>query len=1075
MEDCSEKQRIDVNEIPVPDSDVVLDETEAEDLSPPLSESDVHTEENREVRVSRVSETSPVVKGLKNGIFSIVEKVEEGSDHVHCVGEKNMIDVNEIPVPDSDVIPHETEIEDLCKASRVSEASPVVEELENVVFSPVKKVEEGSDHVHCVVEEKEKSNDLELKDEEKGSLNKDNGSNIEGMSEENATGKPEEVRIKEENVIMDESVGGDEVKENGVVEHSEVKMVENGGGVTGNDVSEEIKVEKEEGGSNEGEEKLGEKTSLDEVDLMEIPSHWYPKACIRVTVSGGAVTEEELLSVFDGHGTVSSIAFENDKRDAAIVRLDSSPGEDMLVSRIQEKLQNSHLGDRTLRFEPFKTESLLFVGNLTPNIDDSELKNMFEPHGRVERAFVLRNSAGKSKCYGFVEYSLKSQAIAAKTSMNAVPMDGRLLRVEWSDCKSIKDIFSSVLFVDRITKQMVNVEDSLRTLFGQYGKVKDLYLAIGVNGVSRGFAFIDFFFSADADKAREALDGRDYGGLNLRISFASPGKSAQSYKQRLASQGPPSAFGATGRGAIPAMQSHISRGRMYMPYGGNHLIGAGRSGMPGMRLESQFIHGAPLGPRAHEQNAIGRGSDPFVSGAPRMGMMGQPPSLDSNVPPRQGMPVSGGYGPVPHFANNGSYSQLMNSGVNTQVTSQAKAYEDDGKIRSLDYYNQAHQHSSLDQSKQAQIQYPYHQSYQHLPQQSYQHQPQKQIQQQSYHPPQQTYQHQTQQSLAMHSQYQPPEQHSQYPARAPESYSSQPYQHQPSQQYAQSTGHYQQHGSTQEQSYSSNQQYSQQYNQSYGQTPAPEYSQPSGIPSIPNTAQQYQQVAMPTQPEPSYGQSTYAIQYAKGQNMEHIVQTTTPVAPVSISSTSYPPAAQGGMQPQALGSYYQQQQTAQVAVGGSQFTAPTAGTQSQGTEAQWAAYYANQAAYQQQTSNYSQTQQQQPLQTYPEQSLVSAATGSGGVAVDVGQKRTYDGMNVAAQQNPQTSYGSYPTTGYQQPSSYQSPAYQQTMPVSYSQPPASAYSQPPPASYQQPVLADGYYQQQQQHSQVYDYNKKPRY
>lgn len=51
-------------------------------------------------------------------------------------------------------------------------------------------------------------------------------------------------------------------------------------------------------------------------------------------------------------------------------------------------LHNTQLDNRTLLVEPFKVDSVFFVGNLTLNTDDSKLKKMFESHGRVERAFV---------------------------------------------------------------------------------------------------------------------------------------------------------------------------------------------------------------------------------------------------------------------------------------------------------------------------------------------------------------------------------------------------------------------------------------------------------------------------------------------------------------------------------------------------------------------------------------------------------------------------------------------------------------------------------------------------------------
>ena len=49
------------------------------------------------------------------------------------------------------------------------------------------------------------------------------------------------------------------------------------------------------------------------------------------------------------------------------------------------------------------------------------------------------------------------QATAAKVAMGNINMDGRVLRVEWSDCKKVSDMFSTVLFVDRLPREGSNV------------------------------------------------------------------------------------------------------------------------------------------------------------------------------------------------------------------------------------------------------------------------------------------------------------------------------------------------------------------------------------------------------------------------------------------------------------------------------------------------------------------------------------------------------------------------------------------------------------------------------------------
>eukprot|EP00249_Psilotum_nudum_P019022 c27067_g2_i1 orf=229-2331(+) len=428
-----------------------------------------------------------------------------------------------------------------------------------------------------------------------------------------------------------------------------------------------------------------------EVDGVQVPPHWHPRPCVHITSIGGQMREEELLSLFTVYGQVSSISFENERRDSAIIRYEHSSGDaDVLVVHVREALNNTKLGDRTLIVEPYRPDSLLFVGNLTPDIDDALLRKMFEPHGRIERAFVLRNAEGWSKGYGFVEYSLKGQASSAKLAMGNINMDGRVLRVEWSDCRRVVDMFSTVLFVDRIPRDNPNVELSLRNLFGLYGKVRDCYVAIGIHQHFRGFAFIDFYHSIYADRAHRGLDGHELEGSNIRVSFANPSKSAQSYKLRFGSTPSQAALSFFGRGAldhtlqplVPGMLMGASlRGSMAMPLLASRLMGSGRPGMLGMGIGMQFGRGAL--DRGIVSPILGGGSGMLTPGSMAAGMIGRPPIMMGNVATRPRMAAGGNLlqvGSSGFSAGQGAIP-ITSTAIVQVATAQAKAREEEAKAR----------------------------------------------------------------------------------------------------------------------------------------------------------------------------------------------------------------------------------------------------------------------------------------------------------------------------------------------------------------------------------------------------------
>jgi cold-inducible RNA-binding protein len=72
----------------------------------------------------------------------------------------------------------------------------------------------------------------------------------------------------------------------------------------------------------------------------------------------------------------------------------------------------------------------LYVGNLTYEVTDSALRQMFEAHGTVQSAQVIMDrDTGRSKGFGFVEMGSDQEAQAAIAAMSGKDFDGRALTV----------------------------------------------------------------------------------------------------------------------------------------------------------------------------------------------------------------------------------------------------------------------------------------------------------------------------------------------------------------------------------------------------------------------------------------------------------------------------------------------------------------------------------------------------------------------------------------------------------------------------------------------------------------------
>jgi cold-inducible RNA-binding protein len=72
----------------------------------------------------------------------------------------------------------------------------------------------------------------------------------------------------------------------------------------------------------------------------------------------------------------------------------------------------------------------LYVGNLTYQVDSSQLEQLFGQFGTVQSAQVIQDrDTGRSKGFGFVEMDTEAQAQAAIDGLHDQEHDGRRLTV----------------------------------------------------------------------------------------------------------------------------------------------------------------------------------------------------------------------------------------------------------------------------------------------------------------------------------------------------------------------------------------------------------------------------------------------------------------------------------------------------------------------------------------------------------------------------------------------------------------------------------------------------------------------
>jgi RNA recognition motif-containing protein len=72
----------------------------------------------------------------------------------------------------------------------------------------------------------------------------------------------------------------------------------------------------------------------------------------------------------------------------------------------------------------------IYVGNLSYEVTEEDLKKAFETFGEVESIKIIKDmNSGRSKGFGFVEMSGKTKSLSAINGLNGKELKGRSIKV----------------------------------------------------------------------------------------------------------------------------------------------------------------------------------------------------------------------------------------------------------------------------------------------------------------------------------------------------------------------------------------------------------------------------------------------------------------------------------------------------------------------------------------------------------------------------------------------------------------------------------------------------------------------
>ncbi|KAF1888051.1 hypothetical protein Lal_00024063 [Lupinus albus] len=165
----------------------------------------------------------------------------------------------------------------------------------------------------------------------------------------------------------------------------------------------------------------------------------------------------------------------------------------------------------------------LFVRNINSNVEDSELKVLFEQYGDIRTIYTA------CKHCGFVMisyYDLRAAQDAMQALQNR-PLRSRKLDIHYSIPKvnaPEKDIGHGTLKLSGLDSYALN--DELKQIFGFYGEIKEIYEYPEMNHHN----FIEFYDVRAAEAALRALDRIGIAGKQIKLEPYNPSLVQQSYK-----------------------------------------------------------------------------------------------------------------------------------------------------------------------------------------------------------------------------------------------------------------------------------------------------------------------------------------------------------------------------------------------------------------------------------------------------------------------------------------------------------------------------------------------------------------
>ncbi|XP_051166011.1 hrp65 protein-like [Leptopilina boulardi] len=184
--------------------------------------------------------------------------------------------------------------------------------------------------------------------------------------------------------------------------------------------------------------------------------------------------------------------------------------DDRLLERVMSISGPTHdLPPQDCTEKKFNGRNRLYIGNLTNDVTEDEMKEMFAPHGEVSEIFI-----NKEKNFAFLKMDYRLNAEKAKHELDGSQRKGRALKVRFAPS-------SSAVKVKNLTPWVSN--ELLEKAFSVFGDLERAIVIVDERGKSTGEGIVEFCRKQSAQTAlRKCTDGCYFLTASLRPVVVEP-------------------------------------------------------------------------------------------------------------------------------------------------------------------------------------------------------------------------------------------------------------------------------------------------------------------------------------------------------------------------------------------------------------------------------------------------------------------------------------------------------------------------------------------------------------------------